>query len=217
MASIVAIAALVSLLSACASGPPEILGVEWTTTLRPGASGKTQMWGLDVFARVHDPDGTDDIESMWVVDEQAELSWSLDSSTWTLRRLGDDDWMGAVGLRMADGSPLPAGRYRVEVADLAGNRASYEFKLEAADRGLEAPSVSLSDGLVKIAGAWPENYLLAYDAGGNLLRSSQFRGKSSSLAALVGTADESRTFAVAVYGYDAAARRGAYSTRIRVR
>ncbi|MDA8409971.1 MAG: hypothetical protein M0001_06215 [Treponema sp.] len=212
----VAAALALLLFVSCASGPPEILGVEWTIESRPaGDSGNRSPHGdLAVFARVHDTEGMDDIEAMWILNDAAELCWTLGPSSWMNRRLGSDDWLGATGLSMPDGSAPPPGRYRAVVADLAGDRAVYEFTIDKVrpDAGLPAPE--WKGGRVSLAGAWPENYLLAYDAAGGLLRSVVMSAGGGSLAALAGSADAGRTRAIAVYGYDPAKRRGAFSKRI---
>lgn len=213
-------AAFVLLLStlgfaSCASGPPEILGAEWTLEERPAqnADSPGPRWSLSVFARVHDPDGIDDLEGLWVVNDRSELSWSIDASSWTKKRLGNDDWIGAGGLRMPDGSGLPAGMYRVIVADLAGNRASYEFKLEIPDQPKAPPTATWDGARVGLSSQWQENYLLAYDASGSLIRTAVLPAGGAILAVLVGSVDLPRTRAFAVYGYDQASRCGAFSRR----
>ncbi len=64
---------------------------------------------------------------------------------------------------------------------------------------------------------WAENYLLAYDAGGNLIRNAAMKGGGLNLASLIGTADAARCSAIGVYGYDPASRRGGYSARMAIR
>ncbi|HUX38238.1 MAG TPA: hypothetical protein VMV44_10095 [Rectinemataceae bacterium] len=206
-------------IGSCSSGPPEILGVEWTTETwagRPGAA-EGGHESLAVFASVHDPDGIDDIEGMWVIEDGAELSWALDASSWTKRSLGGVDWLGAADLSMPDGSAPPPGLYRVLVSDFAGNRAEYQFKLEKGKKTKAPPRVSLNGNSLELGNPWPENYLLAYDAGGNLIRSAVMKTGGGSLASLVGSADAARSTAVGVYGYDPGSRSGAYSARMAIR
>ena len=207
------------LATACASGPPEILDVEWTLEERPTAdeAASSTRDSLAVFARVHDPEGMDDIEAMWVIDDNAEIFWSLDPSSWTKKTLGDDTWLGASDLTMHDGSVPPPGMYRVVVADLAGDRVSTEFKLDTGGASKTLPKADWRDGSVDVSTSWPENYLLAYDAAGGLIRDAVIGGKGGGLASLVGTIDAARTRAFAVYGYDPASRTGAFSARVRVR
>lgn len=212
------LACLLSLLVSCTSGPPEILGLEWTVEERPPSSAAGAPGGsLAVFARVRDPDGIEDLDSLWVINDEAELDWRLGPSTWTRRELGEDEWIGAADLRMPDGSAPPPGRYRLLLADLAGNRAGYDFKIEVPAKVLPPPEPSWNGSRVGLSRPWPENYLLAYDGSGALIRGSSLPPGGADLEALVGSADAARTQAFAVYGYDQAARRGAYSPRIRTR
>ena len=209
----------ISLISSCASGPPEILGVEWTLESRPATNqgSRTVQEDLSVFARVHDSEGLDDIEAMWVINDASELCWTLGPSSWTKRSLGSDDWLGASGLSMPDGLQPPMGRYRLIVADLAGNRAIYEFTIGESSEANGLPSPDWKDGRISLAKAWPENYLLVYDASGSLLRSAVISMAGGSLASIAGSADAARAQAFAIYGYDAASRRGAFSKRIPIR
>ncbi len=206
-------------LESCSSGPPEILGVEWTLESRPAQVAEDRTIGDDlaVFARVHDADGMDDIEALWIINDEKELSWTFGPSSWTRKSLGSDDWLGASGLTMPDASGPPPGRYRIVVADLAGNRASYDFNLGEYDDSKGLPLPDWKDGRVGLAKPWPENYLIAYDAAGSLLRSVLLPATGGSLASLVGTVDAKRTQAFALYGYDPVARRGAFSKRILVK
>lgn len=205
-------------LVSCSSGPPEILGVEWNLETRPMAGGVRETRNdLAVFARIHDPDGVDDIESLWVIDDAAELTWHLGPSSWTKRSLGEEDWFGAAGLTMPDGSAPPPGHYRFVAADLAGNRVDYAFTISNLILAETLPVPEWKGGRVTLSARWPENYLLAYDAAGSLLRSAVLPREGGSLASIVGSVDASRTAAFAVYGYDPSNRRGAFSERISIR
>jgi len=206
-------------LESCSSGPPEILGVEWTLESRPmtGGTDRSVVDDLAVFARVHDADGMDDIEALWIINDAKELSWTFGPSSWSRKSLGSDDWLGASGLTMPDASGPPPGRYRIVVADLAGNRASYDFTLGNYDDSKGLPLPDWKEGRVGLAKPWPENYLVAYDSAGSLIRSVVFPAAGGSLASLVGTVDAKRTQAFALYGYDPVARRGAFSKRILVK
>ncbi|MEI6387394.1 MAG: hypothetical protein WCQ50_12205 [Spirochaetota bacterium] len=204
-----------SAFTACSSGPPEVLRVEWILESRPEASQSHES--LSVFADVRDPDGIEDLEALWIINDQAEILWSLDSATWTSRSVGGDTWLGAADLAMADRSPIPRGQWRLIAADLAGNRVSYDFTLRAEPSGKAAPLPHLEGGKLRIGGRWPENFLLAYDGVGALIRTVVIPAGSVELERLVGTADFPRLQALAVYGFDAPANRGSFSPRIKVK
>ncbi|MFZ4615702.1 MAG: hypothetical protein ACOYM2_05805 [Rectinemataceae bacterium] len=202
-------------LSGCSSGPPELLRVDWILETRP--EGPQSHESLSVFADVRDPDGIEDLEAIWIINDQAEILWSLDSSTWASRSVGGDTWLGSADLTMADRGPIPRGQWRLVVADLAGNRVSQDFLVAPDLAGKAAPRALFEGGKLRLAARWPENFLLAYDGAGALIRTVVIPAGTVELERLVGTADYPRIQALAVYGFDSPANRGGFSPRIKVK
>jgi hypothetical protein len=202
-------------LGACTSGPPELLSVEWTLQNRPIASGSYES--LSVFANIKDPDGLEDIETLWILCDGSESYWTLDVATWTKRVSGADTWIGAADLALPDRSSLPRTGYRVIVADQAGNRAESSFRLESATPTRKLPRLVAAGSGFTLESAWPENYLLAYDQAGALIRSAVAKVGQGNLEVLFGTNDFRRAVAVAAYGCDSGLRLGAFSPRSRTR
>jgi hypothetical protein len=202
-------------LSGCSSGPPELLRVEWILETRP--EGAQSYESLSVFADVRDPDGMEDLEAIWIINDQAEILWSLDSSTWTSRTVGGDTWLGAADLTLADRRPIPRGQWRLVAADLAGNRVSHDFLMAPDLAGKAAPRAIFEGSKLRLDARWPENFLLAYDGAGALIRTVVIPAGSVELERLVGTADYPRIQAIAVYGFDGPSNRGGFSPRIKVK
>jgi hypothetical protein len=202
-------------LASCTGGPPEILRVEWNLETRP--IGSSSYESLSVFADVRDPDGPEDIEAMWILSDRGECYWTLGGSTWTRQTEGGDTWIGAADLALPDRGPLPRATYRVVVGDLAGGRSESQFKLEADTAEKAPPRLAVLGNTITIDSMWGENYLLAYDAAGANLRTAVIGGRTGKLDALLGTVDAGRAATVAVYGYDAAARRGSFTARVKTR
>jgi len=211
-ACLFALAALF-LFGACTSGPPEILRLEWTLDSRPGEGGSGYE-SLTLFANVRDPDGIDDLEALWVLDDSSERYWSLGPSSWVKKNSGDDVWIGSSNLCLPDRSPLSRRPWRVVVSDLSGNRGSLDFRIEEETREMPAlPRLALSEGAYTLESFWPENYLVAYDGAGAVLRSVTLQAKAGRLERALGTADSARAVTVAAYGCDPGAHRGAWSPR----
>ncbi len=211
-----AILVLLSLSSmACSGGPPEILKVEWVLESRPIAASSYES--LSVFVDLRDPDGMEDIEALWILSDSGEFYWMLDASSWTKKSEGGDTWLGAADLALPDRKPLPRSSYRVVVADLAGARAVREFRLEETGHAKALPKLSIQGNVTTLESEWEENYILAFDAAGTLIRGAVMVGKTGKLDGLLGTNDASRTSAIAVYGHDPAIRQGAFSARVMAR
>ncbi len=219
-------------LGSCGGAPPELGAIEWRLELRPlekaasradsdgkdtveGASSLAFYESLAVFANIRDEDGIEDVESMEVLAEDEGLSWRLDDTHWNRRLENGADWLGAADLAMADRSILPRGEYRVIVSDLAGRKAERNFSIPDIKAPLPLPSLEPDRGArgsaFVIASEWPETLLLAYDGAGVLLRAAQVRPGRIELEAALGRTDAAKAASIAVYGYDAARRLGAFS------
>lgn len=213
-------------LPSCTSAAPELLAVEARLEERPSEGGSYES--LSVFGDVRDSDGLDDIEALWVVNDEAELSWQLDDTNWTALSESGETWLGGAGLSMADYGPLPRGRYRLVIANLAGKRAEASFELpEAASPRLgrrALPSLGpLSGGKANAVSTWPQNFLLAYDAAGSLIASKPLTlggaggAGGIDLGALLGPQLAAKAASIGLYGYDPTALIGAYSWRTKTR
>lgn len=198
----------------CGGESPEILALDWRLEQRPreGASYES----LSVMANVHDFDGPEDIESLTLSHDASGLSWTLDGGNWTLRKEGDDTWMGGSDIAMPDRSPLPRGEYRLVASALSGQRGERNFDLagEASKPGL--PSVSLSGSLAKVESSWPETVLLAYDAAGVLVLARPIGRGETNLAGLLTGLGAGKATSIAIYGYDSLRHCGAFSWKMKL-
>ncbi|HTX72242.1 MAG TPA: hypothetical protein VMC79_05395 [Rectinemataceae bacterium] len=208
--------ALALLSLGCGVKAPTIEAVEWRIELQQGTQGPHEA--LSVFARVHDEAGSDDVEELWVSQDQERLAWKLDSGTWVKRMEGSDTWFGAPGLSRPDLAPLPRGDYRITAIDAAGDRAEKTVQIVGSFPALPPPSLVLRGGQISSHGGdWPELLLLAFDASGTLLASKSAPPKSSTLSELFGSDIAAKTRELAAYGYDPATHSGYYTTRIAVK
>jgi hypothetical protein len=202
-------------LASCSGGPPNILSLEWTIESHPFSGGTYES--LSLFVNVRDPDGPEDLESLWILDDETEYCWTLDTSTWTRKSDGADTWIGASDLILPGRQSLPRDRYRVLVSDLSGGRASSDFRIEAGSDAKPIPTIAVEEGVAIVGSEWGENYLVGYDAAGAFIRASRIAGNRQSITEALGSADAARSAAIAVYGYDATSRRGGFSLRAKAR
>jgi hypothetical protein len=122
-------------LLSCSGGPPEILDVElYRIYVRDPATQEVSS-RLGLFVGVEDPDGYDDIAHLYLINDQAELYWSLDPSTWQKGALRGQDWIGSYGLALPPEEVAPPGEYRILLEDLGGESAEVS-------RALPAPPVA---------------------------------------------------------------------------
>lgn len=202
--------------SGCNIQPPEVSAVEWRLESRPSESGKPYE-SLSVFGVVKDDDNLDNIVELWVVDDEAALSWKLTSADWIRSGEGGDTWIGGSALAQADFSPLPRGSYRLVAIDASGQRAERTFEVAGTFPDRNAPMASYAGSSLSIVSDWPETLVLAFDGTGALIASPGAPPGSSSLDEALGEDIAFRTAELGAYGYDPDLRMGAFSKRIKTR
>jgi hypothetical protein len=152
LAAAAALSAL-GLLAGCSGKPPVISRVVGRPILVHDLLKGTYAARLSVFLVASDPDGADDLASFAVIDDEAELFWSVDSKSWVSASAEGESWIGTNSLVMPDGSPFPAGTYRVLLSDVGGDTAEDSFTLPS---GLPAaadaayPDVTIKGGTIKV-------------------------------------------------------------------
>jgi hypothetical protein len=211
-------AAAVAVLAAsgCGSKLPEISAVEWRLEMRPIQPGPAYE-SLSVFAMIKDEDGLDDIDELWVVNDDSALAWKLTNADWIKTTAGGDVWMGGSSLATPELAGMPRGAYKLIAIDAAGQRAEKEFRVTGSFPDKKAPSISYSGGKLTIGSGWIETLALAFDGTGALLASPGAPALPSSLSASFGKDVASRTAEVGAYGYDPTLRMGAFSARVKTR
>jgi len=173
--------------SACAGKPPQILRVLWQVTLVDDREQDARYTALSLFVRPDDPDGIDDLAELYLIDDAGELFWRLDPDNWQKSGAGEP-WIGGNGLRLPDGSPFPAGEYRLLLRDLGGESAEQTLRLPAV--GLQelerlVPRVEVRAGQIRVQGQGLARQLWLYDAKGNYLAIRPLVGNSQPVADLL--------------------------------
>jgi hypothetical protein len=171
---------------------------------------------LSVFAAVDDPDGADDLEALYVAQDEASLVWKFNPDTWTKSQKDGTTWIGSNTIAMADGSPLPRGAYRVLVTDKAGESDERTFSLvEPPPLAAQSFSVSLAGDAVSLKTPFPQTQIIFLDSSGATLGSLSLSQGANSLSALLsGQGYESLVASIYVLSIDEAGRRGLMSQRL---
>ena len=152
------VAGLLCLLAACEVAAPEAHELFWKRVvfadLRQGRTYET----LTLFARVSDADGLDDLDALYVMNDDAQLFWRLTPEVWVVDRSDSGTWIGSTALAMPSDEPLPAGVYRVIVQDIAGQTAEESFRVTGstgpeARRHVEAIDVAVDANELTVT--WP--------------------------------------------------------------
>ena len=167
------------LLSGCSENPPVIDQVYWQVNLLNDINAGSVYETFTLFLLVTDPDGIEDISSLYLINDREELFWKMSSDNWVIKENQENTWIGSNLITMHDRSPFPSGNYRVIIIDEAGEREEYSFIVKNSgfqpDTG-EFPTFSQS-GSQGIAGS-NTDVVWQYNNDGTLLYEKYPGGKS---------------------------------------
>lgn len=182
------ILSLLFVFASCSNGPPEILQVfnQVNSTLNK-ETGKSYL-SLSLFLQVQDEDGIEDIESIYLINDDKELFWELTKADWKEIKVDSETWIGANGLSVPENMELPGGNYRVLVIDIGGERAQQEIYLKPYknNKKYNYPSLRIPQaGEVLIESVIPANTIWIYSAEGKLLGAQKTEDKNIPLSSIV--------------------------------
>jgi hypothetical protein len=120
------------------------------------SAANTSSETLGVFLVASDPDGMENLSSFYVINDDAELFWKVDSTTWITSSAEGETWIGTASLAMPGTTPIPPGEYRVVLQSNGG--ATVEETLTVPSRTVSAadakyPTAVIEGGLIKVSGA----------------------------------------------------------------
>lgn len=173
------VAGLLCLLAACEVAAPEAHELFWKRVvfadLRQGRTYET----LTLFARVSDADGLDDLDALYVMNDDAQLFWRLTPEVWVVDRSDSGTWIGSTALAMPSDEPLPAGVYRVIVQDIAGQTAEESFRVTGstgpeARRQVEAIDVAIDANELAVTGPFASYEVWLYGSAGSRVAAAAF-------------------------------------------
>jgi hypothetical protein len=159
------------LLGGCAGKPPSIARVYARPVYQRGA-GETATARLSVFLVANDPDGIEDLSAFYVINDDAELFWKVDSSSWIKATAEGETWIGTNALSMPDSGPVPPGTYRVVLEDQSGETTEMNFDIPVpSDLPAKAtyPTATVSGDAITVSGPYASYEVWTYAPDGTFL------------------------------------------------
>jgi hypothetical protein len=151
-----ACAAVLLLLAGCSGKPPVLSRVFGRVIYVHDAATNTSSETLGVFLVASDPDGMENLSAFYVINDENELFWKVDSASWVTSSAEGETWIGTTSLLMPGTTPIPPGEYRVVLQ--ANGGATVEDTLTVPARSVSAaeakyPTAVVENGLIKVSGA----------------------------------------------------------------
>jgi len=168
---------------ACSQADPKIVSSSFRLAYRSFDSSISET--LSFFILASDDDGIADLESMYLLNDDAQLFWKLTVDDWLVSERSGETWVGSHALSMPGGSPFPRGTYRAVLMDKGGARSERPVFLNAPKQLRHPfPSFSINAGKYAAVSTWQRNSLVSYDASGAILRVENLKAKEGALTDL---------------------------------
>lgn len=178
----VAVTLAVALLVGCAGKPPEIARVYARIVYQHSEAGASAS--LSVFMVASDPDGMEDLSAFYVINDDAELFWKVDSTAWIKATADGETWIGTNSLTMPSGAPVPGGTYRAVLEDAGGDTTEMTFTVPApGSPPAQAvyPTASVAGDLIRVSGPFPSYEIWTYGPDGSFVASFPIPDPSKAL------------------------------------
>ncbi len=181
-------AVLLLLLLTCTGEPPEITRVFWQMNLVEDLEQNLTYQSLSLFVKPNDPDGFEDIEDLYLINDEQELFWRLDGESWAQSGSEQEIWIGSNSLNMPDGASFPAGEYRILLRDVGGDSAEQKIRLQpvsSKQAKTYLPRVTVGEGEIRVAGEAEPYQLSVYDSNGRYVASFPVSKNPLTTAAII--------------------------------
>jgi len=165
----VACALVLALLAGCTGKPPSITRILGRVVYVNDLASGSKRESLGVFLVANDPDGIENLSAFYVIDDNDELFWKVDSGAWITTVADGETWIGASSLVMPGTTSLPAGPYRVILQNVGGDTVEETLTLPSRTRGATAaayPTAAVEGGQVKITGPYASCEIWTYTPDG---------------------------------------------------
>ena len=164
---------LAAVVLSCSGEPPEIRQVFWQLNVVHNPVTDLKHEVLSVFVHCADGDGVEDIDLLYILQDDYELLWELSHEGWQRLDEGEEVWIGSNNLHMDDGSPFPRKLFRIVVIDRSGERSRDEFYINTNDidiRQTVFPKGFVRDESIVFEGGLREYSVWFYDNDYNLVK-----------------------------------------------
>jgi len=200
-------------LLSCSRSAPQIQNYTLKLIYNETADGIQEQ--LSLFVLAQDEDGKEDLDTLYLINDDQQLYWTLKASDWLTVNKDGQLWVGSHSIAMVEGQPLPRGLYRLILTDQGGDRTEKTIGLDAPIQSrYPFPQLQIEGDSFAIRSFYPKHTLLGYDAGGTMIRSIPLSSLTGNLKAL---GLPQSAFAVALWAEDPDANLGALTKTVSIK
>ena len=173
-------------LGACSGKPPVLSRVMGRVIYVHDSATNTNRQTLGVYLVASDPDGMENLSAFYVINDDAQLFWKVDSSSWVSATAEGESWIGTSSLSMPGSTSIPPGVYRVVLQANGGATVEDTFTvptLEVSADKAHYPTAAVDGTQIKVSGASGPFEIWVYGKDG------RFLGAAAETAPTVSPAD----------------------------
>lgn len=157
----------------CTGSAPQIQQTYWQLNVVNDESSNRIYESLTLFLHLVDEDGVEDIDSVYLIHDKAELFWTLNELSWQSLDLSGETWFGTNRLTMHDYQAFPRGTYRLIVSDKAGEKDRSEIYIGIASidaRNTSFPTGRFQEKKIVINSVYQDHTLWITDNAGDVIK-----------------------------------------------
>lgn len=171
----------------CTVSAPIIRESDWNIIIVNDIEKETIYETLSVFLNCYDDDGENDIETVFLIDDESGFYWELNSDNWDVKTADDVRWIGSKSLMMPDRSAIPRSPIRIHVRDLAGEHVEDKLYISKRNLDLETlnfPKLKIENDMFFLS-AYEKGFISIY-SDEELIKKSEISGDPQSFKDLFG-------------------------------
>ena len=160
----------------CSGEPPQFQEVWWQLNLINDFSPEDPIQSLSLFIHAIDDDGDNDLENIYLINDESQLVWNIPLELWTTYTDQQIKWIGFNRLMAPGDGIFPEGDYRILLVDMGGERDEYSFYLRnniVSNEELALPEVEFNQNKITVNSDYPKFQIWYYDNDGQLIEKSQ--------------------------------------------
>jgi len=205
---------LALVLAGCSGKPPVLSRVLGRVIYVHDSATNTNSETLGVYLVASDPDGMENLGAFYVINDDAELFWKVDSTSWITATAEGESWIGTSSLAMPGASTVPPGEYRVVLQSKDGATVEQTFTVAAREvtaATAKYPGAAVEAGHIRVTGVNGPYEVWVYGKDGKFAGSFTATGPASpvSLASIEASSPAlAAGFAFRIFVWNAAAGYG---------
>ncbi len=154
----------------CSQSAPEIQSVNLRLIYRE-VSPRHYVERMGFFILPRDEDGFADLDTIYLINDNNQLFWTLNSEDWLSFQKNGDTWIGSHSIAMPEDAPLARGLYRIILKDKGGSQIEKTIGfVPPLVPQYGYPGINIKGSTYQVSSSYPQNLWVVYDGKGSFIK-----------------------------------------------